>query len=65
MSLYAEGATGFIFVYEYICSVRKMKETTMNGRGIGMAKKTAELKIEDALWQAADQLRGSMDASLL
>lgn len=35
----------------------------MNGRGIGMAKKTAELKIEDALWQAADQLRGSMDAS--
>lgn len=28
-----------------------------------MAKKTAELKIEDALWQAADQLRGSMDAS--
>lgn len=28
-----------------------------------MAKKTAELKIEDALWKASDQLRGSMDAS--
>lgn len=28
-----------------------------------MAKKTEELKIEDTLWAAADQLRGSMDAS--